>query len=107
MASEALVKNYHRKNVPKWTEERIRRLCGFLDISISELAALLLVPEKSMNKYVSSNKFSGPVKLLLTQMERLFLRGAVSDVAEGKVMPLHIFALQGRTDCPVCGKEMK
>tara|TARA_R100000458_G_C8101066_1_gene127721 strand:+ start:287 stop:610 length:324 start_codon:yes stop_codon:yes gene_type:complete len=107
MPSEALVRNYHRKNVPKWDAARIRRLCGFLEITEMELAALLLVPEASMKKYISSGKFAGPVKLLLTQIERLFLRGAVNDVAEGKVVPLHLFALQGRSDCPVCGKEMK
>lgn len=106
MASESLVRNYHRKNVPKWDEDRVRRLCGYLEISISELAALCLVTELSMKKYIASSKFSGPVKLLLTQMERLFLRGAVSDVAQGKVFPLHLFALQGRAECPVCGKEM-
>lgn len=71
-----------------------------------ELAALLLVPEASMKRYISSGKFAGPVKLMLTQMERMFLRGAVNDTAEGKVVPLHLLALQDRVDCPVCGKEM-
>jgi hypothetical protein len=106
MPAEVLVRNYHRKNIPKWNADRVRRLCGFLDITESELAALMLVPLASWKKYLSSGKFAGPVKLMLTQMERLFLRGAVNDTAEGNAVPLHLFALQGRTDCPVCGKEM-
>jgi len=106
VTSASLVKSYHRKHIPKWDKARVERLCIHLDITIPELAALLLVPPKSMEKYVASNKFSGPVKLWLTQLERLFLRGAAPDAMDGRVIPLHLFALQGRKECPVCGKEM-
>ena len=106
MTPEKLVENYHRKNLPKWSRTRIERLCGFLEIRISELASLLLIPSKSMERYLKSGSFPGPVKILLTQLERLFLQGATDDTAEGKVVPLHLFALQGRQECPVCGKEM-
>jgi len=106
VTSGKLVENYHRKNLPKWNRTRIERLCGFLEITISELGSLILVPPKSMERYLKSGTFPGPVKILLTQMERLFLQGATDDVAEGKVIPLHLFALQGRQECPVCGKEM-
>lgn len=104
--SESLVKSYHRKNIPKWDKARVERLCVYLEITVDELASLLLIAPKSMRKYMESTKFSGPAKLWLTQLERLFLRGASHDVAEGKVMPLHLFALQDRRDCPVCGREL-
>ena len=106
MTSEKLLENYHRKNLPKWNRARVERLCGFLEIRISELASLFLIPTKSMDRYLVSGKFPGPVKILLTQTERPFLQGATDDTAEGKVIPLHLFALQGRKECPVCGKEM-
>ena len=101
----SLVKSYHRKNLPKWDKARVQRLCVYLEITIGELATLLMVTPLSMDKYINNNKLPGPVKLWLSQLERLFLNGA-TDVAKGKVVPLHLFALQGRTECPVCGKEM-
>ena len=101
-----LVSSYHRKNVPKWDRVRVERLCAFLEISVRELSALIMCPPLSMEKYMNSSRFSGPVKLWLTQLERLSLRGAAPDVAAAKVVPLHLFALQGRADCPVCGKEI-
>ena len=106
MTSSQLLKSYHRKNLPRWTGERVERLCAYLEITVDELANLILVSPASMRKYMSSNKFSGPVKLWLSQIERLFLQGATDDTATRKVLPLHLFALQGRTECPVCGHEI-
>ena len=106
MTTERLVESYHRKNLPRWDGDRVTRLCGFLEVRPSELASLLLVKPASLEKYMKSGKFPGPVKLLLSFIERCFLQGAVDDVSEGKVIPLHLFALQDRQDCPVCGKEI-
>jgi len=106
VTSLSLLKSYHRKNLPKWTGERVERLCAYLEVTSSELASLILVNPPSMEKYMKSNRFPGPVKLWLTQIERLFLQGASDDVAVKKVLPLHLFALQGRSECPVCGHEI-
>lgn len=64
----------------RWDRSRIERLCGFLNISQSELASMIAVRHGSFEGYLKRGIMPGPAALLLTVMESHYLLGKAPDV---------------------------
>ena len=69
--------------VKKWNKERVDRLCGFLRLNYGELASLLLMPHRDFQKTIISTKpFPGPLCLLLSIIERRYLKEYTKDTID-------------------------
>jgi hypothetical protein len=76
----AIELHYKRLNLQdKWNERRIKRLCGFLRITIEELAAILGINEKTFFNQLASRRIYMSACILLTILEHQAIGGYVDD----------------------------
>ena len=72
--------HYEKLNLQdKWNEKRVKRLCGFLRITETELSALLGVKEETFFRQLASRRIYMPACILLTILENSAIGDYVSD----------------------------
>jgi|11_taG_2_1085331.scaffolds.fasta_scaffold07657_2 hypothetical protein len=81
-ASLIIDSHYAKLNIKeRWNQERVERLCGFLRITLGELASLLGVSHGWWKTHIHSTKnLSGPICILLTIIETHFMSEYTKDV---------------------------
>lgn len=69
-----------------WDTRRVERLCSLMNITEGELASMMLVKHKDMEKYLKQDNFPGPVCLLLTIIENYAVSPILPDPIDGKII---------------------
>jgi len=77
-----------------WNRERVLRLCGWLQLTRYELASLIMLPHKQMDKYMAKDIFPGPAALLLSILENHLMSGVLQDAIpedpDEPIIPSHL-----------------
>lgn len=66
--------------IARWDWERYQRLAAFLNVTVHELASVLCMPHKAVEVARQSNRFPGPVCLLLTLLEAQSMEKYTDDI---------------------------
>lgn len=64
----------------RWDWNRYTRLCEFLNLTVHEMASLILLPHTHLESIERNNTFPGPAALLLTLLEANALKNYTNDV---------------------------